>query len=476
MSPTALTAPPGAPPDAVPSSPAPRRPEPSAEYRPLARPIRSSWLDTDIAAVAAGIALVVLGLWVKDGGLRELARGGTAMWTALAQITGLAASGAGLAGLYLVARPRALEQRYGIDRLFIWHRVLGESMAVLVGVHIVTSIVAWQADLGWWPAVRELTGGASDTATAAVGAGLIVLVTLSSLRAVRRRLAYETWYFLHLLAYVGFALAFFHQLSLGTDVGTGTARTLWIGLHLAIGAGLVIGRWGRLAQAATRPLEVIDTTRLNDETVALRLGGRHLASVRADAGQFFVLRPMVPRLWWQGHPFSLSNAPSTDGLRFTIKARGDASAAHLALRPGTKVVVEGPYGAHTPDDLLGHKVLLIAGGVGIAPVRSLLERLNEDSEPIVLIRARNDRELVHLDEIRALAARANGRVHVLVGPTAALAVRDPFAADQLRRVAPDLLQRHALLCGPERLLHAARAGLRATGVPDAHIHYERPWW
>lgn len=464
----------GAPP-APPRSPVGGRA--TTSYRPLPKPVRSSALVTDVAAVAAGITLVVIGLWVRDGGLRALLEPGTTRWTSLSRITGLTASGAGLAGLYLVARPRALEQRYGIDRLFIWHRVLGETMAVLVGLHIVASIVAWQADLGWWSAVRELTGGATDTATAAVGAGLVLLVTISSLRSIRQRLAYETWYFLHLTAYVGFTLAFFHQLSLGTDVGSGLARRLWIALHVAVGIGLVLGRWGRLARAALRPLEVVEITPLNADTVALRLGGPNLREVRADSGQFCVLRPLVPRLWWQGHPFSLSNAPSLDGgLRFTIKARGDASAAHLRLRPGTKVIVEGPYGAHTPDDLFGHKVLLIAGGVGIAPVRSLLERLNEDSEPVVLIRARAADELVHLDEIRALAARCNGRVHVLVGPTATLAVRDPFAADQLRSIVPDLTQRHALLCGPERLLHAARAGLRAAGVADSQLHYERPWW
>ena len=443
---------------------------------PLATPTRARLRAGDIATVAAAITMLVVGLWVRDGGLADLAEGGTAMWTSLARITGLTASGAGLAGLYLVARPKALEQAYGIDRLFIWHRILGETMAVLVGLHIATSLVAWQADLGWWPAVRELTGGAADTATAAVGALLVLVVTLSSLRSVRRRMAYETWYFLHLTAYVGLALSFLHQISLGRTVGQGATRWLWIGLHVAIAVGLVIGRWGRLALAAMRPLQVLDMTPLNDDTVAMRIGGPNLVHIDADAGQFFVLRPRAPRLWWQAHPYSLSDAPSTNGLRFTIKARGDASAAVTRLRPGTKVIVEGPYGAHTPDDLIGHKVLLIAGGVGISPVRSLLERLGKDAEPIVLIRARHDDELVHLDEIRSLAARTNGRVHVLVGPTARLAVRDPFAAAQLRQIAPDILERHALLCGPERLLHAGRAGLRAAGVPAAHIHYERPWW
>jgi predicted ferric reductase len=474
---TTLAPPPTTPPS---SSPVDGPGAPAAGHgrgrRALDLPARARLLSTDIAAVAAGVVLLVIGLWVRDGGVAALLRGGTPMWTSLAQITGLTASGAGLAGLYLVARPKALEQAYGIDRLFVWHRILGESMALLIAAHVATSLVSWQADLGWWSAFRELTGGASDTATAAVGALLIVIVTLSSLRSIRRRMAYETWYFLHLTAYAGFALSFFHQLSLGSDVGSGRTRTLWIALHIAVGAGLLVGRWGRLIAAARRPLRVLDVTPLNDDTVAVRIGGPNLAMVTADAGQFFVLRPLTPRLWWQAHPFSLSNAPAADGLRFTVKARGDASAAITRLRPGTKVVVEGPYGAHTPDGLAGTKTLLIAGGVGIAPIRSLLERLRADAEPIVLIRARHASELVHLEEIRALAARSNGRVHVLVGPTALLAGRDPFAAEELRRLAPDIHERHALLCGPERLLHAARAGVRAAGVPSDHIHYERPWW
>ncbi len=454
----------------------PRAGNDATRYRALDRPSRARLLTTDIAAIAAGISLLVIGLWVRDGGVAALFRGATPMWTSLAQITGLTASGVGLAGLYLVARPKALEQRYGIDRLFIWHRILGESMAVLIAAHVATSIVAWQADLGWWSAFRELTGRASDTATATVGALLIVLVTLSSLRSIRQRMAYETWYFLHLTAYVGFTLSFFHQLSLGSDVGTGTTRWLWILLHVAVGVGLLVGRWGRLFNAARHPLTVLGVTELNDDTVALHIGGPNLSKVKADAGQFFVLRPLALRLWWQAHPFSLSNAPAVDGLRFTVKSRGDASAAITGLRPGTKVIVEGPYGSHTPEGLTGTKAFMIAGGVGIAPIRSLLERLNEDTEPIVLIRARHASELVHLDEIRALAERINGRVHVLVGPTALLAGRDPFAPENLRRLAPDLAERHALLCGPERLLHAARAGVCAAGVPAAHIHYERPWW
>ena len=443
---------------------------------PLPRPVPARLLQSDLLAGAAAVTVLVLGVWVRNGGLRALTGAPTARWTSLAQLSGLLASGTGIAGLYLIARPKALEQRYGLDRLFVWHRVLGETMALLVAAHIAVSIVAWQADMGWWSAVRELTGRAPDTATATVGSLLVGLVTISSLRRVRRRMSYETWYFVHLLAYVGFALAFFHQISLGSDVGEAAARTLWIALHVALLAVVVAGRWGRLARRALRPLEVVRVDRVNDDTVALHLGGRHLARLGADAGQFFVLRPLAARLWWQAHPISLSNAPTNDSLRFTIKARGDASAAYTSLRPGTKVVVEGPYGAHTPDELTTGKVVMIAGGIGIAPVRSLLERLGPDAEPVVLLRARHADELVHLDEIRNLAARIGGRVLTLVGPTATLSTSDPFSAENLHAIVPDVRERQALLCGPERLLHAARAGLRAAGVAPSAIHYERPWW
>ena len=448
-----------------------------APPHPLPLPRRSRVLGTDLLAALAGLAVVVIGLWIRHGGPGLLTSGWADLWTGLTQLTGLAASAVGLVGLALVARPRRVERRYGLDRMFVWHRILGETMAVLVGVHVFVGVAEWASTEGVLTAVRDLTGRQPYMAAATVGSALIGLVTISSLRTLRRRLSYETWYFVHLLAYAGFALSFSHEIVIGGDLSDDrTARAAWVAAHAAVAVWLAWGRWGHLLGAYTRPLRVAEVRPLNDDTVELRLDGPGLRLVEADAGQFVLLRPLATRLWWQAHPYSLSGAPDTDGLRFTVKRRGDASASIATLAPGTRVAVEGPYGACTPDVIGDDKVVFVVGGVGIAPVLAMLPRLPAGARPVVLYRAHAAKDLVHLDELQRLCAERGGVVHTLVGPTAALAARDPIAEQVLRRAVPDMADRVAVLCGPERLLHAARAGLRAAGVPSNRIHYERVWW
>lgn len=448
-----------------------------AAARALPRPASGALLDTDLLAVLGGFAVVLVGMWVRHGGLSNLTGGWADRWTSLSQLTGLLASGVGLVGLGLVARPRSVERRYGLDRMFVWHRILGETMAVLVGVHVATGVAEWSASGTVGEAIADLTGREPYMAGATVGALLIGLVTISSLRSIRRRLSYETWYFVHLLAYVGFALSFSHTIVQGGDLADDRlARWVWVGAHLAVAAWIVWGRWGRLVGAFTRPLRVAEIRPLNDDTAEVRLDGPGLRFLRGDAGQFAMLRPLSPRLWWQAHPYSLSAAPDTNGLRFTVKRRGDASGALLALPVGTRVAVEGPYGACTPEVIGDRTAIFVVGGVGIAPVRALLERLPATSRPVVLYRAHRVEDLVHLDELHRLCAERGGIVHTLVGPTARLATKDPFSAAVLRRAAPDVAERVAVLCGPERLLSAARTGLLAAGVAPGAIHYERVWW
>lgn len=438
---------------------------------------RSRVLDSDIAWAVGAYVAVVVGMWTIHGGMSRFGEGTTGIATAITQLSGLAASAAGLAGLVLTARPAILERRYGLDRLFNWHRILGETMAVLVGVHVATGVAEWSASGTVGEAIADLTGREPYMAGATVGALLIGLVTISSLRSIRRRLSYETWYFVHLLAYVGFALSFSHTIVQGGDLADDRlARWVWVGAHLAVAAWIVWGRWGRLVGAFTRPLRVAEIRPLNDDTAEVRLDGPGLRFLRGDAGQFAMLRPLSPRLWWQAHPYSLSAAPDTNGLRFTVKRRGDASGALLALPVGTRVAVEGPYGACTPEVIGDRTAIFVVGGVGIAPVRALLERLPATSRPVVLYRAHRVEDLVHLDELHRLCAERGGIVHTLVGPTARLATKDPFSAAVLRRAAPDVAERVAVLCGPERLLSAARTGLLAAGVAPGAIHYERVWW
>ena len=109
--------------------------------------------------------------------------------------------------------------------------------------------------------------------------------------------------------------------------------------------------------------------------VSLEVGGVGLDGLGAEAGQFFHWRFLAPGLWREAHPFSLSEAPDGRRLRVTVKGSGDFTSAVAAIRPGTRVLVEGPCGELTAAARRRPRVALIAGGVGIAPLRALLQDL-----------------------------------------------------------------------------------------------------
>ena len=121
-------------------------------------------------------------------------------------------------------------------------------------------------------------------------------------------------------------------------------------------------------------------------------------------------------------------------------------------------------------------MVLIGAGIGIAPLRAILETLDADAAPVVLFRARSAADLVHLQEMQTLAAARNGVVRTLVGSRLHLGVSDPFASDQLRQAVPDIAEREAFVCGPESMLHAARKGLAGAGMEPQRIHCERFWY
>jgi len=456
------------------------RPTPASsesQVHPLPAPRDSRVLDTDVGAIIGALTLVVVGLWSRHGGVAALGNSAAKTYTSLAQLTGLLCSEAGLLGLILITRTPLVERRYGLDRMFNWHRLLGEAMSVFLGLHIAFSVAAWAIPDGTMNAVKSLTGKEPYMALTTVGSFIVLLVTISSLKWFRNKLSYEMWYFVHLTAYFGLAASFSHQIVLGTDFADDAlARGFWVGIHLALVVWLIWSRWGRLFIAIARPLRVAAVTHEAQGVTSVVLSGTHLRKAKAHGGQFYLVRQMVKGRWWQTNPFSLSAQPTNAGLRFTVKSRGESSNAFTNIALGTRVIVEGPYGVCTPDVVNSEKVLLVAGGVGIGPVVSFLEQLTTQHEPIILYRVSSEHEMSHVEELEALANARNGSVHTLVGPRATLKVADPFSADVLLKAVPDLAQRVVIVAGPESMVKAVQRGARAAGVPVENIHAERAWW
>jgi ferredoxin-NADP reductase len=296
---------------------------------------------------------------------------------------------------------------------------------------------------------------------------LLIAAGVTSYRLARRRLAHETWWAVHLYTYLALFLAFSHQVDTGASfVGHPTARAwwtaLWIGtLALVLAYRVVLP----IARSLRHRLTVEEVTPEGPGTYSITLRGRALNRLPVAGGQFFQWRFLQYGLWWQAHPYSLSARPHPRRLRITIKQLGDHSAALARLKVGTRVAIEGPYGVFTADTRRGDRVLLIGAGVGITPIRALLEELPETADVVVILRASRREDLVLQDEVADLVRRRGGRLHVLVGSRGSVVL-------DLASLAPGLTDRDVYVCGPDGFSEVIAAAARAAGVPADRIHHE----
>jgi predicted ferric reductase len=308
--------------------------------------------------------------------------------------------------------------------------------------------------------------------TATVGTAFLLGVVATSLVIVRRRLSYEWWYAVHLLAYGGIALAWFHQIPTGNElVLDHTAADYWRALYVATIVVLVVFRvLVPLAAALRYRLRVAEVTREAPDVVSLRITGRNLDRLRAHAGQFFVWRFLDGKRWRSAHPFSLSAAPDGRSLRITVKALGDHSGKLGELRPGTRVLAEGPFGVFTERARRRDKAVLIAGGIGITPVRALLETMRGNL--VVLYRAISEADVIFRDELDRLAESRGAIVHYVLGDHRGDGA-DLLSPAHLRELVPDIEERDVFLCGPPAMTDVLAENVRGARVPRRHIHTER---
>jgi ferredoxin-NADP reductase/DMSO/TMAO reductase YedYZ heme-binding membrane subunit len=442
---------------------------PRVRRRLPARPRRRV---VDALGLAAGLGLgitIALGISAESAGSLT-APGGVA--TAIGRMAGLLAAYAMVVVVVLVARFGPLERAVGQDRLVGWHRRLGPWPLYLLGVHAVFITVGYAraAHDGLLHQLGQLVWTYPGILASTVGFALLVAAGVSSYRKARARMAYETWWSVHLYTYLALFLSFSHQVDTGASfVGHPTARTWWTALWVGTLALVVVARIGLpLWRSLRHRVRVVGVQPEGPATYSVLLEGRRLDSLPIAGGQFLQWRFLRRGLWWQAHPYSLSAAPTARHLRITVKALGDHSATLARLRPGTRVGIEGPYGAFTADTANGDRVLLVGAGVGITPIRALLQELPAGTDVVVVLRGSHAGDLVLRDEVAEHVARRGGRLHELVGPRERLALD----AAALAALVPDVAGRDVYVCGPDGFTALVLDAARAAGVPKSHLHHE----
>jgi predicted ferric reductase len=356
--------------------------------------------------------------------------------TSAGRITGLLAGYSVAVLVALMARIAPLERGVGSDRLARWHSMGGRYTVSLIVAHAL--LITWGYAVSAhtnvvhqeWTLLRSYP----DVLMATVAALLFVGVGISSMRAARRKLRYETWYYLHFYTYLAIALSFAHQFANGAEfMNSVGARVFWAGLYIVV-AALVI--WYRVLVpidgALHHQLRVHSIIRETPDTVSVILRGRHLRELQAEPGQFFRFRFLAKGLWWTAHPYSLSASVTDSLMRITVKGLGDHSSRLAGLAPGTRVVAEGPFGSFTPGRRRRRQVLLIAA--------------------------------------ETIARTRRARLHIIVGTRSELGF-DPLSAQALASL-PNLADHDVYLCGPALMQAEVTQALRTLGVHRRRIHSE----
>jgi predicted ferric reductase len=464
-----------------------------AESVPVARPIarRRVSPSRDRAVrilVSALVWAFVLGnvaalcwLWVANHNLdfSFAPNYWAALWTRLGGLTGLLGGFLALVQVLLLARLPFLGRTIGFDHLTLWHRWNGYLVLVLVVAHTVLAVEGRALDVNqsffgqfWALLAHDLQVG---MVTATIGLALFILVTITSIAIVRRGLRYELWYWVHLTAYAGIAFAWFHEIPTGGDINGAfhpAAETYWrvlfwgtIGLVILFRVVVPIG------SAFFYRLRVANVVAEGPSVTSIRIEGHHLARLHPRPGQFFLWRFLTRGFWWTSHPFSLSEAPDGRSLRISVKAAGDHTSRMRSIPFGTRVVAEGPYGAFTESVRRRDKALLIAGGIGITPVRALAETI--EGNTIVIYRVLTDDDIVLSDELTRISERRDLTVQYVVGDHLSAEGRDLLSTAHLRELVPDIAERDVFLCGPPAMVAAIEGNVRRAGVSRRSLHVER---
>jgi predicted ferric reductase len=463
---------------------------PVAPSRHLRRRDRGTRARLDAAVrLAAGsalwLALLLVGYWwAAGGGIQDLGGWVTGL-TSLGRLTGLVASVLLLGQVVLMARVPALERAFGQDRLARTHRLVGFTSFNLMLAHVV--LITWGYAVGsvslfpgtFWNLMWHYPG----MLLAVAGTTALFLVVGTSIRAARRRIRYESWHLLHLYAYLGVGLALPHQLWTGQDLVSSPARTVFWWTAWGVVAATVL-TWRVLLplwRNAHHQLRVTSVVPEAPGIASVYLSGRRLDRLNVEAGQFFTWRFLGRPGWTRANPYSLSAAPDGRSLRITVQDVGDGSRSAHALTPGTRVVVEGPYGRLSARSRTRPRLAFVGAGVGCAPLRGLAEAMPYAPGDAVYVERYADAPLF-APEVDALSRERGLQVLRLPGHRRADDSWLPHGVgrvsdvDALRGWVPDIAERDVYVCGPEVWADLVRRDLFAAGLPPERLHLETFRW
>ncbi len=422
-------------------------------------------------------------MFLLDGGLDGITDLPSAL-DSFSRIASLLGTALLLVMLLLTARVPWIDKQFGQDVSTLAHKKLGRWAFYLILSHFAASLISYAiadgrnvvAELGFMVFTFQ------DFMTATIATVLMILVVVSSFKAVCRKLKYETWFVTHLLSYLSVLFAIPHVFNMGSDLVNQVHNTIWVFAYVFVGFNILFFRvLYPLAQSLLANTKVDRVVSESSDSVSIYIRGRKLNRFGAQAGQFFQVRFLTQELWGQAHPFSISAVPTKDTIRFTIATRGDATAAMQHIGRGTRVILSGPFGVFTQEMRTKRDVVLIAAGIGIPPVRALAEGLAATAGDIsILYRTRDEADAPLLDELTRLSQTRGHKLEVVSGKRPNnghwLSHSNISDENQLLVLFPRIREADVYLCGPLEFTERVEESLRKLGLPQTSIHSEEYAW
>jgi len=382
--------------------------------------------------------------------------------------------------LQFVMRGRAVwvEEVFGLNNLATAHRLNGYLSLSFIISHFLLILTSYSLITGK-NSVEQLIDfitNYDDLFKAFIALLLFISIVFFSIYIVKRKLKYETWYYIHLFTYLAILFAWGHQLELGGDFAANKIFVLyWYLLYAFVFGNLLFFRFFRQGYLFVKyQFKVAEVVRETNDAISIYITGNNISKFKIQPGQFLILRFLDKKRWWQTHPFSLSFIPKDNLLRVTIKDEGDFTSEVSKIKKGTPILIDGPLGTFTAKSAIKDKFLFIAGGVGITPIRSLIEEIGELKKDIILIYSSKTLDMIFKKELDELSVKYRFIIHYVV-------TEDPryngekgrLDKEKLNRLAPDFLKRDIYLCGPPAMMENTIRILKNLGVNHALMHYER---
>jgi predicted ferric reductase len=398
-------------------------------------------------------------------------------WTEFSVALGY--SGLAMMGLQfgLTARFRYVTEPWGEDVIYHFHRQISLIAVGLVITHPLI-LVAVKPEL---LAPSNMLEAPLSAHLALLSIFSVIALVVTALWRAALNLKYETWHLTHIvLAVVAITAGVVHMVGSSFYLVDPWKQSLWIGLTIFWIGLLLYVRIVKPLFMLRRPYRVSEVRQERGDTTTLVMQPDGHPGFHFNPGQFGWLMVWGSPFKITGHPFSFSSSAAAKGGRVEMSIRnlGDFTKEIQRVPVGKRVYLDGPYGAFTignPADM--H--VLIAGGVGVTPMMSMIRTLADrgDKRPVILLYGSKDREsITFCEELEVLKARLDLTVvHVLANPPAGWTGEQGFINAEMfkRHLPPPYSDHEYFICGPGVMMDAIEKALGEMGVPMAKYHSER---